>query len=176
MAWSLKKILKLKESVKKMFVIQIGDGRGTLFWHNPWFEEILIVLKDEFGRTQITRGCHDAIVRDIKEGEWNTLLRQILEGTRILDHLHALQFNVHMDTRVWKVEQCGKFVAGLALDMIRVRSDYVQWFHVIWSPKIIPRHQFMLWFHFRWRFNTRDRIMKYIDILESKCLHCNDVD
>ncbi|XP_047326646.1 uncharacterized protein LOC124930337 [Impatiens glandulifera] len=34
-AWSLKKILKLKNNIGSIFDIRIGDGRGTLFWHDP---------------------------------------------------------------------------------------------------------------------------------------------
>ena len=48
----------------------------------------------------------------------------------------------------------------------------MDWARLVWSTKIIPRHQFVLWLAFRERLTTRDRISKYMDIPDTKCVLC----
>ncbi|XP_047331438.1 uncharacterized protein LOC124935015 [Impatiens glandulifera] len=174
MVWSLKKILKLKDIVISLFDIQLGNGRGILFWYDPWFENLHIVLKAEFGGVRIRRDFLNSSVRDIRDGDYNTLLRGILEGVRILSFMQTIHFNDNIDSWVWKVERDVKFNSNLAWESIRERGNDVGWTHVVWSSNIIPRQQFVLWLLFRKRLSTRDRLKRFMDIPDSKCLLCGD--
>ncbi|XP_047309922.1 uncharacterized protein LOC124913383 [Impatiens glandulifera] len=60
MAWSVKKIIKLKNSVASIFDIRLGDGRGTLFWHDLWFESRPLIDREEFRGRRIRRDCATA--------------------------------------------------------------------------------------------------------------------
>ncbi|XP_047340323.1 uncharacterized protein LOC124943910 [Impatiens glandulifera] len=113
-----------------------------------------------------------SLIRDVKDGECDTLLMQIPECIRVLIFIHTFQFNDTIDTRDWNVENDGTFNLKLAWELIRDRGDNVGWFNVVWSSKIILRHQFIMWLVFRERLSTRDRIKRYMDIPNSKCLLC----
>ncbi|XP_047309466.1 uncharacterized protein LOC124912872 [Impatiens glandulifera] len=103
-------------------------------------------------------------------GDWNDLLRTIPEGARVLDALSSYHMNNHEDTRVWSVENNDKFDSGASWDCVRDHGNIVPWSHLMWSTKVIPKHQFILWLSFRERLNTRDRIKKYMSISDPNCL------
>ncbi|XP_047309733.1 uncharacterized protein LOC124913168 [Impatiens glandulifera] len=66
----------------------------------------------------------------------------------------------------------GKFIVGKAWEIIRTNEVVVDWHKVVWSLKDIPRNQFILWLAFRKRLETRDRIKKYMNILDVNCPVC----
>ncbi|XP_047306387.1 zinc finger MYM-type protein 5-like [Impatiens glandulifera] len=72
MAWSLKKILKLKDIATSLFDIILGDGQGTLFRHDPWFENQPIIRKAKFGE-QVNQNDIDDKLNDREHGELNEL-------------------------------------------------------------------------------------------------------
>ncbi|XP_047322340.1 uncharacterized protein LOC124926197 [Impatiens glandulifera] len=85
MGWLLKKILKLRNNIAEVFDISWGDGRNTLFWHDPWYENQPLINKEEFRNVRIKHDYLNAKIRDIKNGLWNSLLRRILEKQQIVD-------------------------------------------------------------------------------------------
>ncbi|XP_047306222.1 uncharacterized protein LOC124909598 [Impatiens glandulifera] len=174
MTWSLKKILKFKDIAISLFDIRLGNGRGTLFWYDPWFENLPIILETEFCGMRIRRDYLNSSVRDIWDEDYNTLLRCIPEGVRILSFMQTIHFSDNIDSRLWKVERDGKFNSNLAWESIRERGNVVGWTHAVWSSKIILRQQFVLWLLFRKRLSTRDRLKRFMNIPDSKCLFCDD--
>ena len=74
-----------------MVEIEFGDGKNTLFWHMPWLEQKPIIFKEEFVNVQIRRDFLAATVREVAVGEWNSVLRGVPEGIRILDIVLDIQ-------------------------------------------------------------------------------------
>ncbi|XP_047341909.1 uncharacterized protein LOC124945504 [Impatiens glandulifera] len=109
-------------------------------------------------------------VPQVKSADWNDLLRTIPEGARILDALSSYQLNNHEDARIWSVKNNGKFDSGSAWDFVRDNGNLVPWSHLVWSTKVIPIHQFILWLAFRERLYNRDWIKKNMSIPDPNCL------
>ncbi|XP_047340179.1 uncharacterized protein LOC124943750 [Impatiens glandulifera] len=166
----IKKILKLKNSICSIFDIRIGDGRGTLFWHDPWFENKPLISRDEFRGLKIRRDCAAATVHNIHNGLWVSVITRVLEGKRAIGHLNGLNICNMADVYLWKAEENGKIKSSAIWNVIRERGQIVSWASLVWSLKIIPRHRFILWLAFRGRLSTRDRILAYMDIPDANCV------
>ncbi|XP_047329792.1 uncharacterized protein LOC124933382 [Impatiens glandulifera] len=166
MAWSLKKILRTRVETYQMMKFRIENENEILFWHDPWLENNLIILREEFQsiRIRIKRKCLLYSIRDIQKGKCSSILRSILEGVRILNLINNIQFNRNIDTKSWDIVINGKFVAEKAWEIIRIKEVVVDWHKVVWSSKVIPRNQFILWLTFRKRLAIRDEIKKYMNI------------
>ncbi|XP_047309812.1 uncharacterized protein LOC124913260 [Impatiens glandulifera] len=63
-------------------------------------------------------------------------------------------------------------ISNKVWNTIRDKEEIVDWANLVWSSKVIPRHQFILWLAFQEILNTRDRVKKYMEILDSSCLLC----
>ncbi|XP_047325622.1 uncharacterized protein LOC124929330 [Impatiens glandulifera] len=170
MAWSLKKIFKLRQSVGNMVQIRFGDGRGTLFWQYTWFEGKLIITRQEFQRVRIRPDFQNVLVREVKEGIWGCLLRRILGGQRVLKQLNRIKFHNRIDSHTLEAKKDGRLKSSKVWKVIREREQIVEWAPLVWSSKDIMRHQFILWLVFCGRLNTRDRIKKYMNIPDTSCL------
>ncbi|XP_047319855.1 uncharacterized protein LOC124923900 [Impatiens glandulifera] len=59
-------------------------------------------------------------------------------------------------------------------EAIREKAQTLEWAPLVWSTRIIPRHQFILWLTFWERLRTRDRINKYMNVLNTSCPLCNE--
>ncbi|XP_047306218.1 uncharacterized protein LOC124909596 [Impatiens glandulifera] len=173
MAWSLKKILKLKNNIGSIFDIRIGDGRGTLFWHDPWFENKPLISRDKFRGLRIRRDCVAATVHDIHSRLWVLTITWVLEGKRVIDHLSGLNLCDKADGHLWKAKENEKIKSSAIWNIIRERGQFVSWASFVWSSKVILRHRFILWLVFRRRLNTRDRILAYMDIPDASCVLCS---
>ena len=116
MAWSLKKIIKTREEAVQMMSFEVGNGEGILFWHDPWLENKLIILKEEFKaiKSRIKSTWLKCSIKDIKTGKCNALLKSIPEGARILNLIKSMQFNDNADKKRWEAEVGGKYVTGKA--------------------------------------------------------------
>ncbi|XP_047309745.1 uncharacterized protein LOC124913184 [Impatiens glandulifera] len=173
MTWSLKKILNLKNSIGSIFDIRIGDGCGTLFWHDPWLENQLLITKEEFRGLRIRRDCAAATIGDIDVGRWVSIIRRVPEGRRVLDYLSRIRLSDRADVHSWAAEEDGKLKSRIVWNVIREKGQIVNWAALVWSSKVILRHRFILWLALRGRLNTRDRILAYMDIPDANCLLCD---
>ncbi|XP_047331512.1 uncharacterized protein LOC124935096 [Impatiens glandulifera] len=63
-----------------------------------------------------------------------------------------------MSTKIWSV--------------IRERGQIVVWALLVWSSKAIPRQRFIIWLEFWERPKTRDRIRRYMAILDNSFPLC----
>lgn len=84
MSWSLKKILKTRVVAGKLVSFQIGDGKGTLFWKDPWLGSKGLLEEDEFKQLNLGRRKW-ATVRQVIEGACHEELRRSARGWEILD-------------------------------------------------------------------------------------------
>ncbi|XP_047331405.1 uncharacterized protein LOC124934971 [Impatiens glandulifera] len=145
MAWSLKKILKLKNSVDSIFDIRLGDGRGTLFWHDPWFESRPLIDRENFLGMRIMRDCAASTVKYIHGGLWNSIIRRAPKGRKVLDHLSGIQLNDRADVHLWNAKEDGNHPDALFYSLVA----------------------------FRRRLSTQGRIQVYMDISDVSCLLCD---
>ncbi|XP_047342829.1 uncharacterized protein LOC124946311 [Impatiens glandulifera] len=173
MTWSLKKILNLKNSLGSIFDIRIGDGCGTLFWHDSWFENQPLITKEEFRGLRIRRDCAASTIGDIDAGLWVSIIRRVPEGRRVLDYFSRIRLSDRADVHSWVAEENGKLKSRIVWNVIREKGQTVDWAALVWSSKFILRHRFILWLALRGRLNTRDRILAYMDIPDANCLHCD---
>ena len=60
---------------------------------------------------------------------------------------------------VWEDDHKGIFSVRSAWDALRVRRNRVSWYRIVWFPKAIPRHAFMLWLTIQGGLYTQDRLM-----------------
>ncbi|XP_047320511.1 uncharacterized protein LOC124924530 [Impatiens glandulifera] len=173
MTWSLKKILKLKNNLDLIFHIRLGDGLGTLFWNDPWFENRPLIIEEEFQGLRIRKDCTAATVCDIDVGLWASIIRRVPEGRLVLYYFSSIRLSDRSDVHSWVVEEDGKLKSRMVWNAIRERGQIVDWAALVWSSKVIPRHCFILWLTFRGTLSTRDRILAYIDILDANCVLCS---
>ncbi|XP_047331450.1 uncharacterized protein LOC124935027 [Impatiens glandulifera] len=173
MTWSLKKILKLKNSLDLIFHIRLGDWRDTLFWHDPWFENRPLIIKEEFLGLKIRKDCAASTVCDIVVGLWASIIRRVPEGRRVLDYLSSIRLSDRADVHSWVDEEDGKLKSRMVWNAIRERCQIVDWAALVWSSKVISRHYFILWLAFRGRLSTRDHILAYMDITDANCVLCS---
>ncbi|XP_047326695.1 uncharacterized protein LOC124930389 [Impatiens glandulifera] len=66
----------------------------------------------------------------------------------------------------------GKMLSIKVWNIIQEKEQIVYWANLVWSSKVIPRHQFIIWLVFRERLNTRDHVKKYMEIPDLRCLLC----
>ncbi|GJU55394.1 reverse transcriptase domain, reverse transcriptase zinc-binding domain protein, partial [Tanacetum coccineum] len=70
-------------------------------------------------------------------------------------------------------------VAG-AWDSLRLRADVVDWYHVVWFPRCIPRHAIHMWLVIKEKLKTQDRLRQWdvgpsIDLNLLRCPLCEMV-
>ena len=97
----------------------------------------------------------------------------LFSGTSIIPQLHmtckkslkTLDKNNKTSSYTWQMST-----------KIKIMEMVVAWYKIVWSTKIIPRHQFILWLVFRKRLATRDRMKKFINIPDVSCPICKMQD
>ncbi|XP_047335784.1 uncharacterized protein LOC124939347 [Impatiens glandulifera] len=98
------------------------------------------------------------------------------KGNGFLNGSMTFTFTIEMihihGSHSWEVEEDGKLISSKVWDAIRERGQVGKWDPLVWSSKIAPRHQFILRLAFRGRLNTRDRVMRYMEIPDISFLLC----
>ncbi|XP_031281863.1 uncharacterized protein LOC116140357 [Pistacia vera] len=77
------------------------------------------------------------------------------------------------DVVVWKPNASSKFSIKSAWEVTRVHQHRVEWHHLVWFPKAIPRHSMITWMACKDRLQARDKLMRYGITYSNRCCFCN---
>jgi len=159
----------------------VGDGRGTLFWHDIWVGEIPLKLK--FPRLFALFATKECWVEEMvsvmgANGGWEQLWRRRLlaweeESVRecsVLLHNIVLQENVH-DAWRWVLDPIHGYSVQGAYRVLTTSSEMVDRTLVddIWHKHIPSKVSLFVWCLLRNKLSTKDNLVR------RRVLHQDDV-
>ena len=177
-SWTWRKILKLRSLARDKIKCVVGNGNSTSLWYDNWHPLGPFVSK--FGNSFISAsglGEEAKVGAIIEGGDWNWPSGSS-EWQEIISAMPSdLKPNIAIRDRViWLNAPSGKFSIKLAWDGIRSRSPVVNWHHLVWHSKSIPRHSFILWLAIRGRLSTQDHLYNHGIIQAVRCALCGEME
>ncbi|XP_022855778.1 uncharacterized protein LOC111376996 [Olea europaea var. sylvestris] len=127
--------------------IRIGNGRHVSLWYDNWHP--LGPLEKILGERTIRefRLSRLGKVADIVEGDtwrWPSVRSPTLSDL-MRDTLDTFQPDSNReDVLRWEDDTHGIFSLRSAWESLQLRCPRVTWYHIVWLPKCIPRHAFIL--------------------------------
>lgn len=89
-------------------------------------------------------------------------------------HLTALSLNSNEDRYTWNLSNSsGQFSTGQVYRELKHHSPIVPWHKAVWSPRGIPRQNFLTWLLVQNRCPTRDRLLSWGLSTDPLCMLCN---
>ena len=172
-SWAWKSILKLRMEAREHIKAIIGNGQATYVWHDNWHPRG--PLKDRYGsRIVYDLGLHHlAKVCEIWDGtKWRW---PMTNSWVLMDMKDSIDFDPKEgeDVVVWKPNASGKFSIKSAWEVTRVHQHQVEWHHLVWFPKAIPRHSMITWMACKDRLQTKDKLIRYGIASSNACCFCN---
>ncbi|XP_074288080.1 uncharacterized protein LOC141613238 [Silene latifolia] len=73
----------------------------------------------------------------------------------------------------WSATQ-GEYQVSSGYQWLMGQQQAVQWYPMVWSRTIIPRHAFIGWLVMQERLITRDRLLSFGVITEAECVICSN--
>lgn len=168
-SWIWKKILKLRVLARQFISYQLGDGRNTWFWFDPWWNNrCLAQKKTDLIITQLGLPWHTRVGSVICDGSWSILapsnrLRHLDPGlVDFLDHFDNPSFNLASSDRIlWGNMAITKVKPWHIWDTIRHRRIEAPWHHLVWHKLKILRYAYHQWLVCLGRTPTLDRLSSF---------------
>ncbi|GKB52708.1 RNA-directed DNA polymerase, eukaryota, reverse transcriptase zinc-binding domain protein [Tanacetum coccineum] len=175
-SWSWKQLLDLRDEFKFFVRVKIRSEKQCFIWFDRWSGQ------GPLGRVINHRALADAnlnvktkVVDMIEDNNW----KWPLEWDGVYDDGFDIPVPKHIDDlddkTVW-VNKKGKekiFSVKEIWKAIKDESPKVIWSEHVWYSQCIPKHSFILWVAIRGRLKTRDRLSKWFEVPDRRCLLCN---
>ena len=155
--------------------VEFGDGKGVDFWHDPWCELGSIwefLSHEERASIQVGQGSKISDIASIAEPGAKRMTGKI---RRVMDAFKAIRLKVGADQWKWK-SKSGQFSYAGLWQNVRVKKDEVDWSNILWSRRGVPRKDFIAWLMMRGKLNTKDRLLSWGIVHDSKCLFCDGIE
>ncbi|XP_058202567.1 uncharacterized protein LOC131317001 [Rhododendron vialii] len=78
------------------------------------------------------------------------------------------------DEVVWTLTPNGCYLAKSAWMALRNKAPTVDWAHMVWHKKYVPRWSFILWVALLGSLSTKDRLMEWGTSIKFKCCRHGD--
>lgn len=174
-SWLVKRLLRLRPQVYDWIRLKVGNGRKTRFWSDNW---------SPFGRLsdflQLPPRSRlgipvTATLEDLhRDGAWSLPAARSDQQLRLQVHLTSLSLNSQEDHYKWSLNNStNDFSTGVVYRELKHHNPTVQWHKTIWSPRGIPRQNFLAWLLVLNRCPTRDRLLQWRLQTDPNCLLCN---
>ncbi|XP_050232994.1 uncharacterized protein LOC126681497 [Mercurialis annua] len=175
-SWIWRGILNVKSELRKIVDFNMGNGRKTSFWDDPWLQGLSLLEK--FPRVKMKDS-------DIP---WNTLVANLLRHGRWVlpdpsDEDMAAAWNYikqncsvsdRDDEVKWKVVKNNNFSINQTWKEYREKYPEVSWHKIVWNKGYMPRFSFILWLILRDRVKTKDKLKKWGVTEDDICVLCPD--
>uniref|UniRef100_A0A803Q3C3 Reverse transcriptase domain-containing protein n=1 Tax=Cannabis sativa TaxID=3483 RepID=A0A803Q3C3_CANSA len=66
-----------------------------------------------------------------------------------------------------------KYKIQQGYNLLFAEYDKLPWSNLVWDRLIVPKHRFILWLVLWERLNTRERLSKYMAVMDAKCVFCS---
>ncbi|KAJ9561537.1 hypothetical protein OSB04_006697 [Centaurea solstitialis] len=158
-SWTFRKVMALREEVRRFFKVRIGNGECTNAWEDIWVLPVHIASIVSY-RTIHSSGFHvnDTVSDFVSSlnGHWPT------DWTSRFPCFHSVSVpslipNKH-DLIYWDEDMSGKFSVRKAYISLDGAHPVVPWHASVWFKGHIPKHSFCLWVACLNRLPTQDRI------------------
>uniref|UniRef100_A0A5B7BG42 Reverse transcriptase zinc-binding domain-containing protein n=1 Tax=Davidia involucrata TaxID=16924 RepID=A0A5B7BG42_DAVIN len=170
-SWVWKKILRLRVAATNLIKHKIGNGNSTSFWMDNWLPcGPLFVISGPLIIQDLNSSTSASVSETLSRQSWNcflssrrqtpTAMKRYMDLKRLIPPDIALNSQVH-DSIVWLPSSFGVHSAKSAWDSLRYKGPVVNWHHVVWSPKSIPKCSFILWICILKRLPTRDKLQRW---------------
>jgi len=161
-------------------VINVGNGRKTLFWNDTWMGQT--PLRQQFPDIYILNQQKMATIVEVRnEQGWNLIFRRFLndwEVERMTQFYNTLEqaknLTCEEDKLTWKLEKDGKFKVKSAYKLLDTSTETKElWpWKMIWKGKIPHKVAYFTWLVARQSVLTQDNLMKRGKDLCSRCFFC----
>ncbi|WMV13350.1 hypothetical protein MTR67_006735 [Solanum verrucosum] len=161
-------------------VINVGNGRKTLFWNDIWVGQT--PLRQQFPDIYILNQQKMATILEVRnEQGWNLTFRRFLndwEVERMTQFYNTLEQDKNLtcekDKLIWKLEKDGKFKVKSAYKLLDISIEIkeLRSWKMIWKGKIPHKVACFTWLVARQYVLTQDNLMKRGRDLCSRCSFC----
>lgn len=170
--YSWRKILKLRNIIKSLIHVKIGDGRQTSLFYDCWVGNKAIIDNIHLNG-EVNVWGEDTLVADwIRDGIWHIpdSFRRKFPG--IARDIQQIPIANQPDTVVWRICATGLFSTSSCYNAIRIKFAKVWWHNVVWTKQIFPRHGFILWLIMRGRLKTKAYLARLHIGADDRCSFC----
>lgn len=172
-SWMWRKILKCREIAKRMYRVEVKNGKRTSFWCETWSP--LGCLKDVLNDgSRIDMGISmNATVED----SWNHRRRshRVLILNSVKEEIEKSRSNGknEEDISIWmniKGQRRKKFSSKETWEFIIEKHIHCSWVDVVWFQHSTPKYSFISWLAMKGRLATGDKMRSWnVDTNEACC-------
>ena len=175
--WMWRKILKCREVAKKLYRVEIKNGRKTSFWYESWSP--LGCLKDLLcDRGYIDMGISiSAMVcecsRHRRRFHRNPIFNRVEES---IDRYKA-NITEEEDVSLWgngKGDYKNRFSSKETWQATRVQYQSCYWYKMVWFKHATPKFSFVLWMAMNKRLSTGEEMSNWGGSVDTTCVFCRD--
>ena len=174
-SWLVKRLLRLRPLVYTWIRIEVGNGRMTRFWNDNWSP--YGKLSEFLNLPQRSRlGIQETATLDdlYRDGVWSLPAARSEQQVLLQVYLTSLSLNSLDDRYIWSLNSSSQeFSTGLVYGELKHHNQPTQWHKAVWSPRGIPRQNFLAWLLVQNRCPTRDRLLGWGLPTDPLCLLCN---
>lgn len=178
-SWMWKKILKTREIAKKLYRVEVRNGKSASFWYESWSS--LGCLKDLLGNgSPFDLGIStEATVED----SWKHRRRnhRVLILNRVEEEIESCKIKrtQEEDVSLWKNSKGHykrSFSSGETWRATREIHQQCQWHKEVWFKYTTPKYSFILWLAMKGRMTTGDRMRNWNGgaNINVSCVLCNE--
>ncbi|KAF9624334.1 hypothetical protein IFM89_009617 [Coptis chinensis] len=153
----------------------VGNGEAINIWRENWLLQKPICDFFQEERKEILK--YQARLSECIQGDrWAFSI----EMTQVLHHLGIDISKLPQpdsskeDSRVWMASTTGKFIVVAAHEAIRTKAPQPAWSEFIWSSKVLPRTQGIVWKLAHGVARTNNQLQKRKTHLASRCCLCRN--
>jgi hypothetical protein len=169
-------LIKVKELYMCGRYIQIGNGRDTDFWSDPWCGTI--PLKEKF--RQLAEICNEQkkSVAEIARGGWRLTFRRWLDENnqiqmrQLRDILTTCALGLDKDKPMWRREKHKRFSVRTMYTHL-CRADIENQNKKLWKAKIPLKVKIFMWLLQQNAVLTKDNLAKRNWKGDKRCRFCN---
>lgn len=178
-SYAIKKLLRVRQQTYNFIKVKVGDGRSTRFWTDNWspFGNLREYLN---ASTTTALGIrHDAILSTIyRNGNWQLPSPRSEPQLNLQVYLTTIALTLEEDKFVWAPDgkELSTYSTGQVYNLIKTHQPVVPWAACVWSPRGIPKHNFLTWLVVLNRCPTKDRILGWGLTTSPLCLLCNSAN
>ena len=166
-SWTWRKLFQLRP-IARPFVRSItGNGTSTFFWYDNCHTAGPLI--DYLGSDFV---AISGIPRTAKVS--SVIFNDVWTWPFLSVGVPPFQPNPHLrDSIVWSISPSSQYHAMSTWNALRSHHPWAAWHKLVWFPKLIPRHSFILWMAIRGKLRTKDKLSVWRVTADAKWLLCN---
>ncbi|XP_056857302.1 uncharacterized protein LOC130506635 [Raphanus sativus] len=178
-SWLVNTLLDLREIIYPWIRKQIHNGETTYFWTSNWspYGKLSVYLNASVSMRFPV--CSTATLAELWDnGGWILPNARSDRQLEVITYLSTRSLNDYKDEIEWWPgnQRQMSYKTGALYDLLRPPAPAVAWHKEVWFSGGIPKHMFLVWLMVRNRCPTRDRILSWGLLTDSRCLLCNAAD